>query len=128
MAPELNTDRMDEILDECMELAKKKFHDYGTYNITETGLAGIAVRMHDKTARLVELIINNKGAKVSDEKLEDTFKDIINYAVYGIMLSEGTFLKEDEKCKESVKVIVKYKKENDKEILHVENIEPPLPI
>ena len=67
-------------LKEELELYKKKRGDYGPYPINETGVVGLMVRIHDKIHRLMNLSEDGKKIEVSDERLEDTFKDIANYA------------------------------------------------
>jgi hypothetical protein len=65
----------------------KKHNDYGPKNISDAPggpLTGLAVRLHDKVARLSNLVTNNK--KPSNESLEDTFVDILNYAVIGLLV------------------------------------------
>ena len=76
-----------QIFKECLELGIQKNQDYSGFidNIGLTGLEGISVRMLDKAARIYTLTHRSKRF-VKNEKLEDTFKDIINYASYGICL------------------------------------------
>ena len=62
-----------------------KNRDYGAErdffkNFRRHGLYGITVRLSDKLARLDNFIETGVFA-VKDEKIEDTVKDIINYAV-----------------------------------------------
>lgn len=71
------------------KLAISKQHDYGHDNILAFGHQGIVVRIHDKWARIQNLV--GKGADPSNESLEDSFADIVNYCVIGIMLVDGTF-------------------------------------
>lgn len=68
-----------------------KQHDYGHENITATGRIGLAVRIIDKIARLINLT----GQDVPvNETLEDTWKDILGYAVVYRMFSNGEFVAE----------------------------------
>ncbi len=78
---------------ERMELSRKKHHDYSTLidNIAFGGLNGIAIRIFDKACRLMSATVNvdaKNEAKFSvlDETLEDTLKDLANYADYGVVL------------------------------------------
>jgi len=71
----------------AIELLIKKHNDYGPKNISDAPggpLNGLAVRLHDKVARLNNLTSHNK--KPSNETLEDTFVDILNYAVIGLLV------------------------------------------
>jgi hypothetical protein len=72
---------------DAISLLIKKHNDYGPKNISEAPggpLTGLAVRLHDKVARLSNLVTNNK--KPNNESLEDTFVDILNYAVIGLLV------------------------------------------
>ena len=81
-----------EIHRQCLELAARKNNDYGTAvdNISVAGLEGIAVRLFDKAARLLSLT-RSAERKVKDETLEDTLKDMVNYASFGVCLLKGTW-------------------------------------
>lgn len=82
------------LVDEIVVMLEQKHHDYGARNLTRFGLFGILVRLSDKLARLENIIGNNLQAQVSDERIEDTFKDIIGYALQAILMLRGK-LKED---------------------------------
>ena len=73
--------------------------DYGLGNIALGGnlespedqkyaLQGIQIRLNDKINRLKNLLKNDKSY-VEDESLEDTFIDIANYGIIGILLGKG---------------------------------------
>lgn len=82
----------DEIVSECKSLGIAKNRDYSRYldNISITGLFGVTVRLIDKSIRIYNLSkIEGSEAAVKSESIEDTLKDAFNYAVYGIMLSQG---------------------------------------
>jgi len=75
---------------DAISLLIKKHNDYGPKNISDApggSLYGLAVRLHDKVARLANLISNNK--KPSNESLEDTFVDIVNYGLIGLLILKG---------------------------------------
>ena len=77
-------------------LLVSKQRDYGHDNICLSGEIGLAVRMMDKIARLNNLI--NQDRKAKNEPLEDTWCDILGYAVVYRMYRTGGFttpLKED---------------------------------
>ena len=71
---------MGEILAEEYILYQQKSKDYGTKPVEETGVVGLLVRISDKVHRALNLANNGMEAMVVDENLEDTLKDISNYA------------------------------------------------
>jgi hypothetical protein len=76
--------------DELKELLIKKHIDYGPKNISDSPggpLNGLRVRMHDKLARINNLI--DSGASPEHESLEDSFKDMANYAIIGLLVLRG---------------------------------------
>lgn len=83
-----DTDIFALFLAEELELYKKKRRDYGPYPINETGVVGLMVRIHDKVHRVMNLSEDGKNIEVSDERLEDTLKDIANYANMGLLQLE----------------------------------------
>lgn len=75
---------------ELMELLLSKHKDYGPKNISDSPggpLNGLRVRMHDKLARINNLIDNS--AQPKHESLEDSFKDMANYAIIGLLVLRG---------------------------------------
>lgn len=79
-----------DIVDEAIDVLISKHEDYGPLNILNAPGGphnGLAVRLHDKVSRLANLI--KTGNEPNHESLRDTFIDIINYAVIGILVSEG---------------------------------------
>jgi hypothetical protein len=76
--------------DELAMLLLRKHRDYGPKNISDSPggpLNGLRVRMHDKLARINNLIDNNKEPE--NESLEDSFKDMANYAIIGLLVLRG---------------------------------------
>jgi len=76
--------------DELAMLLLRKHRDYGPKNISESPggpLNGLRVRMHDKLARINNLIDNNRNPE--NESLEDSFKDMANYAIIGLLVLRG---------------------------------------
>lgn len=76
--------------DELAMLLLKKHRDYGPKNISDSPggpLNGLRVRMHDKLARINNLIDNNREPE--NESLEDSFKDMANYAIIGLLVLRG---------------------------------------
>lgn len=82
----------DDIDDEFVRLIARKQHDYGPENILRFGVQGLLVRLHDKVARLENLL--SKGGKnaVNGEAVDDTFTDIVGYCTVGMMLERGWFV------------------------------------
>lgn len=79
-----------ELTDELADLLLKKHKDYGPKNIADApggALNGLRVRIHDKTARINNLV--DSGAKPENESLEDSFKDLANYAIIALMVLRG---------------------------------------
>lgn len=85
-----------DILQECNDLYARKNHDYGdSFHKTflEEGFAMSRIRLSDKLERFKTLSRAENAQQVHDESLEDTLKDIINYATMTIMemrRSEGS--------------------------------------
>lgn len=75
------------VFDELQELLLSKHKDYGPKNISQSPggpLNGLRVRLWDKLARLNNLV--DKNTKPQHESLEDTFKDMANYAIIGLLV------------------------------------------
>lgn len=71
------------------ELLVSKQEDYGHHNILMFGLTGVAIRMCDKIARLINLV--NSGTPAKNESLMDTWHDLVGYSVIAQMLWNETF-------------------------------------
>jgi hypothetical protein len=75
------------IYDELMSVLLAKHRDYGPRNIADApggALNGLRVRIHDKVARINNLIDNSR--KPQYESLEDSFKDLANYAIIALLV------------------------------------------
>jgi len=75
---------------ELADLLISKHHDYGPKNISHSPggpLNGLRVRMWDKFARINNLIDNDTDPE--HESLEDSFKDMANYAIIGLLVLRG---------------------------------------
>ena len=75
---------------ELLELLISKHKDYGPKNISDSPggpINGLRVRMHDKLARINNLV--DSGATPEHESLEDSFKDMANYAIIGLLVLRG---------------------------------------
>jgi hypothetical protein len=80
------------IYEELQELLFSKHKDYGPKNISHSPggpLNGLRVRLHDKLARINHLIDKGAHNKPSHESLEDSFKDMANYAIIGLLVLQG---------------------------------------
>lgn len=78
------------IVEDLEILLLTKHKDYGPKNISLSPggpLNGLRVRMWDKLARINNLI--ESGAKPEHESLQDSFKDMANYAIIGLLVLEG---------------------------------------
>lgn len=82
---------VDKIMFELGDLLVSKHSDYGPKNISEApggAMNGLLVRMHDKMARLKNLTYNKTEAP-NHESVEDSLKDLANYAVIGLLVLRG---------------------------------------
>jgi len=77
-------------VDRIAEILVRKQRDYGHHNIARFGRAGLLVRMHDKVARLENLLEFLKSPE--NESVVDNFIDVIGYASIGIMWEKNWFL------------------------------------
>lgn len=96
--PELSED-FKSVQKEMYELFARKQMDYGLSNIALGGdlknkedknfsLTGLAIRLTDKVSRLRNLIKSGKNY-VPGEGQEDTFIDIANYGIIGILVGRN---------------------------------------
>lgn len=79
-----------ETMKELGDLLISKHYDYGPKNISESpggALNGLRVRMWDKLARINNL--HDKKRTALHEPLEDSFKDMANYGVIGLLVLRG---------------------------------------
>jgi hypothetical protein len=84
----LNIKEYEKIQDECKSIAISKNKNYGSEGLYKYGVKGIVMRMNDKMDRLHNLTWCNQTDLV-DESIEDTAKDMINYAIYIILLQKN---------------------------------------
>lgn len=80
---------------ELYDLLLSKHKDYGPKNISQSPggpINGLRVRMHDKLARINNLV--DSGKNPEHESLEDSFKDMANYAIIGLLVLRGQWDKE----------------------------------
>ena len=100
--PELS-EEYKRISEEMYEVFARKHMDYGLNNIALGGdltndedkkfsLTGLAIRLTDKISRLKNLLINGKNY-VKGEGMEDTFIDIANYGIIGLLVGRDKWKK-----------------------------------
>ena len=92
------------IQDEMYEMFARKHMDYGLNNIALGGdivnnsddkkfsLTGLAIRLTDKISRLRNLMVNGRNY-VKGEGMEDTFIDIANYGIIGLLVGRDKWKK-----------------------------------
>jgi len=71
----------------CRKVMLNRQQKYGSGNISAFGRVGVLVRLSDKVERLKTLL--SKGNTAADESEEDTWLDIANYGLIGLMLLSG---------------------------------------
>ena len=100
--PELSKE-FKKITDEMYETFARKHMDYGLQNISLGGdltqsndkkfsLTGLAIRLTDKVSRLRNLLVNGKSF-VKGEGMEDTFLDVANYGIIGLLVGRDKWKK-----------------------------------
>ena len=91
------------IQDEMYRMFAAKHMDYGLQNIPLGGdltkendkkfsLTGLAIRLTDKISRLRNLLTNGRNF-VKGEGMEDTFIDIANYGIIGMLVGRDKWKK-----------------------------------
>ena len=100
--PELSKE-FKEIQEEMYYTFAAKHMDYGLQNISLGGdltkendkkfsLTGLAIRLTDKISRLRNLCVNGRNF-VKGEGMEDTFLDIANYGIIGLLVGRDKWKK-----------------------------------
>jgi hypothetical protein len=101
--PELS-EEFKKIQKEMYEMFAAKHMDYGLNNIALGGdvinnnddkqfsLTGLCIRLTDKISRLKNLLINGK-AFVEGEGIQDTFIDVANYGIIGLLVGRNKWKK-----------------------------------
>jgi hypothetical protein len=86
-------DEVWDIMDELGNLLISKQLDYGPGNVNNAHggpINGLLVRIGDKFERLKNLM-KKDGIKPQHESIEDSFKDLANYGVIGLMVQRGVW-------------------------------------
>lgn len=81
----------------AMNMLLTKHNDYGPKNISSApggAINGLRVRMHDKLARINHLV--DTGKEPDNEALQDSFLDLANYAIIGMLVLDGKWPKGDD--------------------------------
>jgi hypothetical protein len=76
--------------EEAVTVLLHKHEDYGPKNISSAPggpVNGLSVRLHDKVSRLAHLL--QTGADPKNESIYDTFLDIANYGLIGMLVIDG---------------------------------------
>jgi hypothetical protein len=101
--PELSKE-FKQIQKEMYEMFARKHMDYGLNNIALGGdiinnkddkqfsLTGLCIRLTDKISRLKNLLINGRSF-VEGEGIQDTFIDIANYGIIGLLVGRDKWKK-----------------------------------
>jgi hypothetical protein len=97
--PDTFEDVFDGIADECLELLYRKQVSYGPKNIESLGFFGVFDRLSSDKVERLRNAMNGKLEKgritvefaetLSDESIEDTLKDMVNYGLILIALKRG---------------------------------------
>jgi hypothetical protein len=90
----MNREEYDAIIQQCRDISIRKNNDYGCDTMMRFAEKGLVVRMNDKMERLINLIWNDVDKQVSDEKIEDTALDMVNYSIYLVMMLRKQLTKE----------------------------------
>lgn len=101
--PELSNE-FKQIQKEMYEMFARKHMDYGLNNIALGGdivnnsddkqfsLTGLCIRLTDKISRLKNLLVSGRSF-VEGEGMEDTFIDIANYGIIGLLVGRDKWKK-----------------------------------
>lgn len=87
----MTTQQIKKITDEVTAILLKKNADYGSASF-DLGLNGNMVHLWDKVRRYRSLVENKSNPNF--ESVEDTLKDIIGYAIIGLIILEQEKLSE----------------------------------
>ena len=81
---------IESLIGELAEVRKAKGHDYSSdadtlENMRDWGWQGVLVRIGDKYKRLMNTVKKGNVA-CKDESVEDTMQDLINYALFMLIM------------------------------------------
>ena len=83
----MNFEEMKKITEELESLLREKNKMYGDENVVKMGKGGVLFRIEEKVERLKHLIKTNQNPE--KETMEDTWKDIANFGIIGLMLERN---------------------------------------
>lgn len=109
--------RLEEIMENCLDLYKKKNADYGNSFAEvykELGFESGLVQILHKVNR-IKGIYNNNRAEVENESIRDSLIDLANYALMTVVEMELENNKEDELIK-NIKSLGLYAKSDNRKI------------
>lgn len=81
------------VFDEAEDILVGRQRDYGPGNINggyPTPLIALVTRMNDKLER-IKHILSKDGEAVYGERLRDSWLDLANYSLIGVMVQDGTW-------------------------------------
>lgn len=81
------------VFDEAEDILIGRQKDYGPGNINDgypTPLIALVTRMNDKLER-IKHILSHEGEAVYGERLRDSWLDLANYSLIGVMVQDGTW-------------------------------------
>ena len=86
-----------QIFQDQYALMVRKQTDYGPGNISAFGELGVLVRLSDKLERLKNLLLTRDAqgritmnpAAPANESVEDSYRDLLNYALIALMVRQG---------------------------------------
>lgn len=82
----MNKVELEKLTNDIIETLLKKNSDYGGASF-DLGLNGNMIHLWDKVSRYRSLIEKkNKGEAPNFESIEDTLKDIVGYALIGLLI------------------------------------------
>lgn len=96
LEPHTWNDAARRIFAEQLALMVRKQSDYGPGNINAFGEFGVVVRLSDKLERLKHLLFTGdaeghivpRDTPPQNESLDDTYRDLLNYALIALMLRQ----------------------------------------
>lgn len=85
-------DAVHKLATDLADMIIRKQRDYGTRNILGCPVGveeGILVRLHDKLARLSNLLKNQ--SQPNNESIDDSWRDVAGYALVALLVRENSF-------------------------------------
>jgi len=92
----LKRNDVDKIMKEAIDVLMERHAKYGPGNISRYGLTGIVVRAGDKHERLNSFYFGKGSRDTPDEKIRDTWIDLLNYACIALLWIDGEWPKNTE--------------------------------